>query len=89
MNEQGSNKENFVTRLEAIVEQSGLTVLDDGSDLMDEIIRQFCDYGRLANGTFGNIEEPHDDFISAAYVAFQAITVPEDVLPAMGILVAI
>lgn len=89
MNEQGSNKENFVTRLEGIVEQGAFIVLDDGSELAEEIIRQFCDYARMDNGTFGNVEEPHDDFVSAAYVAFQAITVPEDVMPAMGMLCAI
>lgn len=90
LNEQGSNKENFVTRMEGVVEQGAFKILDDGSEENDEAIRQYCDYARIERGgktVFGNVEEPHDDYVSAGYVAFQAITVPDDALPAMGMLV--
>lgn len=88
-NEQGSNKENYVTRMEGVVEQSAFLVLDDGSEENDEVIRQFNDYARIEkNGkvVFCNVEEPHDDYVSAGYIVFQAITVPDDTLPCVGLI---
>ena len=86
-NEQGANKENFVNRMESVVEQGAFKVLDDGSPENDEVIRQYNDYSRIdKNGkvVFGNVEEPHDDYISCGYIAFSAISVPDDTLPFVG-----
>lgn len=91
-NEQGANKENFITRMEGVVEQGAFRVLDDGSEENSEVIAQFCDYARIEKGgkvVFSNVEEPHDDYVSAGYIGFQAITVPDDALPCMGLLAGV
>ena len=91
-NEQGANKENYINRMEGVVEQGAFQVLDDGSDENDEVIRQFCDYSRVEKGgkvVFSNVEEPHDDYVSAGYIAFQAITTPDEALPFFGVMAGI
>lgn len=89
-NEQGQNKENFVSKLEGICESGGMQVLDDGSEVNTRVINQHCDYARIAHGksySFGNVNEPHDDFVSCSYIAFQAITTPDETLPYIGTIV--
>ena len=89
-NEQGQNKTNFVNRLEGICEGEGMMqVLDDGSEVNTTVINQHCDYSRISHGknfTFGNVNEPHDDFVSCSYIAAQAISTPDEARPAMGLL---
>lgn len=88
-NEQGQNKTNFVNRLEGVCESGGMKVLDDGSEVNNAVIAQHADYARISHGktiTFGNVNENHDDFVSCSYIAFQAISTPDEALPAMGLL---
>ena len=93
VNEQGSSKENFVSHLEGVVERGEIQALDDGSEIISTMIDQFNDYARIEKTTngktrveFGNVDEPHDDLISACYVAYQAVKSPEEALPYFGTL---
>lgn len=88
-NEQGPNKSAFVNKLEGVCEGGEMQVLDDGSEVNTTVINQHCDYARISHGktiTFGNVNELHDDFCSCSYIAFQAITTPEEALPFFGTL---
>ena len=91
-NEQGANKENYVNRLEGVCESGDFRVLDDGSEVNTTVIAQFCDYSRVQVGknvVYKNVDEPHDDFISCGYIAFQAITTPDEALPFLGNVAAV
>lgn len=85
--EQG-NKENLVTNLEGVVERGEFKVLHDGTELMDMVIRQHFDYSRKETRsgkvTFGNVQEPHDDFVSCSYIFFSVKSSPIDELPWIG-----
>lgn len=89
LNEQGQNKQNYVTHLEMRVENSEFHVLYDGTDEAEELILQFNDYAAVERGKtteFKNIEAPHDDYVSASYFACQGNKTPDDTLPFIGIL---
>lgn len=76
LNEQGANKENLVTNLERVVQESAMKVLDDGSDEASMLIAQFNDYSQKNKNdktTYGNVEEAHDDYVSACYVVYSQI----------------
>lgn len=98
VNEQGQNKANFVGNLEAVVESQCIRVLEDGSDEIDTLIRQFSDYSRIARQKpgshdirieFGNVEEPHDDYVSACYVVFSTLEKPDESYPYIGAMASI
>lgn len=89
LNEQGQNKQNYVTHLEMRVENSEFHVLYDGTDEAEELILQFNDYAAVERGKtteFKNVEAPHDDYVSASYFACQGNKTPDDTLPFIGIL---
>lgn len=74
--EQGKNKENFIIHLQGQVECGGVQVLDDGGQEVATLIRQMRDYERVQKGntvTYKNVEEPHDDFVSALYILAEAM----------------
>ncbi|MEE1492303.1 MAG: hypothetical protein UGF45_09935 [Massilioclostridium sp.] len=92
LNEQGQNKQNYVNHLESRVENSRLHVLYDETDESEMLVLQFCDYSATEKGNntvYGNVEQPHDDFVSATYFACQGNKEPEDALPYIGMLSSI
>lgn len=89
VNEQGANKENMIINLEGIVQIGDIEVLDDGSDEAQSYINQMNDYSCIQRGTrfeYKNIEQPHDDWVSATYVVCYPSNSSDKTLPLVGIL---
>lgn len=76
LDEQGEKKRNLVQTLELAVENGDVTVLYDGSAVMQTLIDEMKDYTET-NGKYSNNKAPHDDFVSAMYAAFSDYTVRE------------
>jgi hypothetical protein len=89
LNEQGGNKQSYINDLECRVESGLLHILYDESDEAEEYILQFNDYSAIQRGKsveFTNVDQPHDDWVSATYFACQGISKPKEVMPAMGLM---
>lgn len=76
LDEQGEKKRNLVQTLELAVENGDVTVLYDGSAVMQTLIDEMKDYSEQ-NGKYSNNKCPHDDFCSAMYAAFSDYSVRE------------
>lgn len=76
LDEQGAKKAQLVQTLELAVENGDVTVLYDGSAVMQTLIDEMKDYSEQ-NGKYANNKCPHDDFVSAMYAAFSDYSVRE------------
>lgn len=76
LDEQGEKKRQLVQTLELAVENGDVTVLYDGSAVMQTLIDEMKDYSEQ-NGKYSNFKTPHDDFVSAMYAAFSDYSVKE------------
>lgn len=76
LDEQGAKKAQLVQTLELAVENGDVTVLYDGSAVMQTLIDEMKDYSE-ENGKYSNNKTPHDDFVSAMYAAFSDYSVRE------------
>lgn len=69
LDEQGGNKAKFIQSLERAVQNGDVKVLECGEKDFLTMIRQMEDYTET-NGKYSNSLQPHDDFVSAMYAAY-------------------
>lgn len=89
-NEQGSNKAGFIENLAILAENKFIRILDDKDDLTERIFTEMECYQRTVKGskiTYSNGRgTPHDDFVSASYMAFADFEITKTVIPYVGMM---
>ncbi len=83
--EQGGRKQAYVQKLELAVQNGALKVLVDGTEKADTLVRQMNDYSKKGN-KYGNLQEKHDDWVSAMYLNFYDYEVETESVSFIGLM---
>jgi hypothetical protein len=92
-NEQGRNKAAYIENYSRLIENKYVRVLDDKNDLTERFIDEHKNYQRTVKGTkvtYSNGRgSPHDDFVSAMYMALSDFETGEVKIRYSGFLAAV
>jgi len=92
-NEQGQNKATYIENYSRLVENKYVRLLDDKDELTERFKDEHENYERTVKGTkvqYSNGRgSPHDDFVSAMYMALSDFETTEQIIPYMGIMEAL
>lgn len=86
LDEQAGNKAKFIQSLERAIQNEDVHVLMDGTETIQTLVLEMCDYTEKA-GKYSNEQQEHDDFVSAMYAAYYDYSDAEEKIaycPLMG-----
>ena len=86
LDEQAGNKAKFIQSLERAIQNEDVHVLMDGTETVQTLVLEMCDYTEKA-GKYSNEQQEHDDFVSAMYAAYYDYSDAEEKIaycPLMG-----
>lgn len=86
LDEQAGNKAKFIQSLERAIQNEDVHVLTDGTETIQTLVLEMCDYTEKA-GKYSNEQQEHDDFVSAMYAAYYDYSDAEEKIaycPLMG-----
>lgn len=69
LDEQAGNKAKYIQSLERAIQNEDVHVLLDGTETVQTLVLEMCDYTEKA-GKYSNEQQEHDDFVSAMYAAY-------------------
>lgn len=69
LDEQAGNKAKYIQSLERAIQNEDVHILLDGTDTVQTLVLEMCDYTEKA-GKYSNEHQEHDDFVSAMYAAY-------------------
>lgn len=92
-NEQGRNKATFIENYARLIENKFIRILDDKDELTDRLIDEHENYQRVVKGNkvqYSNGRgSPHDDFVSAGYMAWADYEAVKETIPFIGFMQAL
>lgn len=86
LDEQAGNKAKYIQSLERAIQNEDVHVLLDGTETVQTLVLEMCDYTEKA-GKYSNEQQEHDDFVSAMYAAYYDYSDAEEKIaycPLMG-----
>lgn len=86
LDEQAGNKAKYIQSLERAIQNEDVHVLMDGTETIQTLVLEMCDYTEKA-GKYSNEQQEHDDFVSAMYAAYYDYSDAEEKIaycPLMG-----
>lgn len=86
LDEQAGNKAKYIQSLERAIQNEDVHVLMDGTETVQTLVLEMCDYTEKA-GKYSNEQQEHDDFVSAMYAAYYDYSDAEEKIaycPLMG-----
>lgn len=69
LDEQAGNKAKYIQSLERAIQNEDVHILLDGTETVQTLVLEMCDYTEKA-GKYSNEQQEHDDFVSAMYAAY-------------------
>ena len=69
LDEQAGNKAKYIQSLERAIQNEDVHVLLDGTETVQTLVLEMCDYTEKA-GKYSNEQQEHDDYVSAMYAAY-------------------
>lgn len=69
LDEQAGNKTKYIQSLERAIQNEDVHILLDGTETIQTLVLEMCDYTEKA-GKYSNEQQEHDDFVSAMYAVY-------------------